>query len=222
MHWSSTRASTQLVRQGYERAEVDGVFTVPDSHRHAAEEAGALVEDDELIVSRTVSAQGRSRAHLGGRTVPAGTLNEIVSPFVTIHGQADQFRLTSTKAQRDLLDSYEGDEHARLLREYQNAWREAIDIKKRLDEALRTADERDNKIDELTEAIEQIDRLGTYEGEDEDFKAFFIASVNSARSRLPMMISLTEDAIIFPFLSTNIVVGQAARLSNIGFNVSLY
>ena len=54
------------------------------------------------------------------------------------------------------------------------------------------------------------------------FKAFSIASVNSARSRLPMMISLTEDAIIFPFLSTNIVVGQAERLSNIGFNVSLY
>lgn len=164
------RADPALVRQGYERAEVDGVFTVPDSHRHAAEEAGALVEDDELIVSRTVSAQGRSRAHLGGRTVPAGTLNEIVSPFVTIHGQADQFRLTSTKAQRDLLDSYGGDEHARLLGEYRDAWREAVDIKKRLDEALRTADERDNEIDELTEAIEQIDRLGTYEGEDEDLR----------------------------------------------------
>lgn len=58
------------------------------------EEAGGVVEGGELIVGRSVRAAGRSRAHLGSRPVPASALSEIVGSMVTIHGQADQVRLT--------------------------------------------------------------------------------------------------------------------------------
>ena len=102
------RADPALVRSGEKRAEVDGVFLADETAKEAALEAGASIDEGELIVSRTLAAQGRSRAHLGGRPVPASLLSEIVSPLISIHGQAEQMRLKSPAAQRELLDAYGG------------------------------------------------------------------------------------------------------------------
>jgi len=108
------RAESTIVRTGAERALVEGVFTLDGDSpaiRRAAE-AGAELEDDELIVSRTVPASGRSRAHLGGRAVPSAVLSEVGAHLVSVHGQGDQFRLRSTSAQRRALDCLGGREHA--------------------------------------------------------------------------------------------------------------
>ena len=108
------RAESTIVRAGAERALVEGVFTLDGDSpaiRRAAE-AGAELEDDELIVSRTVPASGRSRAHLGGRAVPSAVLSEVGAHLVSVHGQGDQFRLRSTSAQRRALDCLGGREPA--------------------------------------------------------------------------------------------------------------
>ena len=109
------RAESTIVRAGAERALVEGVFTLDGDSpaiRRAAE-AGAELEDDELIVSRTVPASGRSRAHLGGRAVPSAVLSEVGAHLVSVHGQGEQFRLRSTSAQRRALDCLGGREHYR-------------------------------------------------------------------------------------------------------------
>ena len=119
------RAESTIVRAGAERALVEGVFTLDGDSpaiRRAAE-AGAELEDDELIVSRTVPASGRSRAHLGGRAVPSAVLSEVGAHLVSVHGQGDQFRLRSASAQRRALDSLGGREHAALCRRYAEAYR---------------------------------------------------------------------------------------------------
>lgn len=119
------RAESTIVRAGAGRALVEGVFTLdgdsPATRRAA--EAGAEVEDDQLIVSRTVPASGRSRAHLGGRAVPSSVLSEVGAHLVSVHGQGDQFRLRSASAQRRALDSLGGREHAALCRRYAEAYR---------------------------------------------------------------------------------------------------
>ena len=119
------RAESTIVRAGAERALVEGVFTLDgDSPAiRRAVEAGAELEDDELIVSRTVPASGRSRAHLGGRAVPSAVLSEVGAHLVSVHGQGDQFRLRSTSAQRRALDCLGGREHAALCRRYAEAYR---------------------------------------------------------------------------------------------------
>lgn len=119
------RAESTIVRAGAERALVEGVFTLDGASpatRRAAE-AGAELEDDQLIVSRTVPASGRSRAHLGGRAVPSAVLSEVGAHLVSVHGQGDQFRLRSASAQRRALDSLGGREHAALCRRYAEAYR---------------------------------------------------------------------------------------------------
>ena len=136
------RADAALVRSGADRLSVDGIFSVTEEVAARVEEAGGVVEGGELIVGRSVRAAGRSRAHLGSRPVPASALSEIVGSMVTIHGQADQVRLTGEAAQRRALDQFGGTAHAALVKEYREAFRAAVDAKHRLDALLGDASER--------------------------------------------------------------------------------
>ena len=81
------RADAGLVRAGSRSAVVEGVVEVPPGHPAAqrAVEAGADAEDG-LVLVRTVTAEGRSRAHVGGRSAPIGVLSEIGEHLVAVHG----------------------------------------------------------------------------------------------------------------------------------------
>ena len=108
------RAESTIVRTGAQRALVEGAFTLDPASRAAsrARQAGAELDDDLLIATRTVPASGRSRAHLGGRAVPSSVLTDIGPHLVSVHGQTEQLRLRSAAAQRAALDSLGGPEHA--------------------------------------------------------------------------------------------------------------
>ena len=162
------RADAALVRSGADRLSVDGIFSVGEEVAARVEESGGLVEGGELIVGRSVRAAGRSRAHLGSRPVPASVLTDIVGSMVTIHGQADQIRLTGEAAQRRALDQFGGEEHAAALEEYRAAFRNAVDVKHRLDSLRGDASERAEELEDLRAAIQQIEELDPVSGEEED------------------------------------------------------
>src|SRR4051812_36106147 len=105
------RADPGAVREGETAAVVEGRVVI-DPAGPAAEgvkDAGAALDDgDELLLSRSVSAEGRSRAHLGGRSVPVATLIQLAGDLVAVHGQSDQIRLQSPVRQREALDRFAG------------------------------------------------------------------------------------------------------------------
>ena len=162
------RADAALVRSGTERLSVDGIFSITPDIGSRVEDAGGLVEGDELIVGRSVRAAGRSRAHLGSRPVPASVLADIVGSMVTIHGQSDQIRLTGEAAQRRALDQFGGSAHAAVVEKYRAAFRGAVDIKHRLDSLRGDATERAEEIEDLRAAIDQIEALDPQPGEEEN------------------------------------------------------
>jgi len=100
--------------------------------------------------------------------VPASVLTDIVGSMVTIHGQADQIRLTGEAAQRRALDQFGGEEHAAALEEYRAAFRHAVDVKHRLDSLRGDASERAEELEDLRAAIQQIEELDPVSGEEED------------------------------------------------------
>src|SRR4051794_37059749 len=104
------RADAGAVRTGARAAVVEGFVRVaarsPVAER--VRDAGGELDDGTLVISRTVTSEGRSRAHLGGRSVPVGVLAEIAPELVAVHGQSDQIRLLAPVRQRDLLDRYAG------------------------------------------------------------------------------------------------------------------
>ncbi|ARD41554.1 DNA repair protein RecN [Actinomyces gaoshouyii] len=167
------RAGASVVRTGARRALVEGVFlTDPDSPagRRAAE-AGAELDDDLLIATRAVPAEGRSRAHLGGRSVPSSVLAEVGSRLVAVHGQADQLRLRSAAAQRAALDSLGGSEHAALCRRYAHAYRQRARAAEELAQWRAGAQARAEEAARLRAWLEAIEAAAPAPGEDSALEA---------------------------------------------------
>ncbi len=111
------KADPATVRPGAASAVVEGRVRVADRPAVAqrVDDAGGQVDDDgSVVILRTVAAEGRSRAHLGGRSVPQGVLAEIADDLVTVHGQSDQLRLRTASRQRVALDAFAGPQHADL------------------------------------------------------------------------------------------------------------
>lgn len=165
------RADPGLVRAGHAAATVDGIFSLTPALASRAEELGAQMDDEEIIVSRTVAAQGRSRAYLGGRPVPAAVLAEIADELVTIHGQADQLELRAANAQRDTLDTHGGAAHAALCATYSQAWARAVAAKRAFDEALTSHEDRSAELESLRGAITAIAELDVQAGEEDELRA---------------------------------------------------
>ncbi|WP_326801858.1 DNA repair protein RecN [Streptomyces sp. NBC_01788] len=162
------RADPALVRIGAGKAVVEGRVTVPADASAAvrAEEAGAELDDGALLISRTVSAEGRSRAHVGGRSVPVGLLAELADELVAVHGQTDQQGLLKLSRQRQALDRYAGDAVAAPLAKYAGAYRRLRAVTAELDEITTRARERAQEADMLRYGLDEIAGVEPRAGED--------------------------------------------------------
>ncbi|MBE6481126.1 MAG: DNA repair protein RecN [Actinomyces ruminicola] len=162
------RAEAAVVRTGSERALVEGEFIISPSSRAAARaaEAGAELDDDLLLASRTVPATGRSRAHLGGRAVPSTVLADVGARLVSVHGQADQLRLRSASAQRAALDGLGGPSHAALCRRYAEAYQVRTAAAAALEQWHAGAEARRAEAEDLRRWLGRLEELAPEPGED--------------------------------------------------------
>ncbi|MEU3875210.1 MULTISPECIES: DNA repair protein RecN [Streptomyces] len=167
------RADPALVRVGAKAAVVEGRLAVAGGSVVAvrAEEAGAELDDGTLLVSRTLSAEGRSRAHLGGRSVPVGLLGELADDLVAVHGQTDQQGLLRPARQRQALDRYAGDAVAVPLAKYADAYRRLRAVSAELGEITERARERAQEADLLRFGLEEIAAVEPRPGEDAELAA---------------------------------------------------
>jgi DNA repair protein RecN (Recombination protein N) len=167
------RADAALVRVGAKAAVVEGrVALSPDAPAaRRAEEAGAELDDGALLLSRTVSAEGRSRAHVGGRSAPVGLLAELGDDLVAVHGQTDQQGLLRPARQRQALDRYAGDAVAAPLAAYAEGYRRLRQVATRLDELTTRARERAQEADLLRFGLQEIEAADPKAGEDTELAA---------------------------------------------------
>src|SRR5215469_10512012 len=164
------RADPARVRPGADRASVEGRLSVaPDGPvARQVDESGGDLDDGgaALILSRSVSAEGRSRAYAGGRAVPVSLLISLAEDLVAVHGQADQQQLLKPGRQREALDRFAGAELAALLARYQRAYQRHRDVRNELDELTSRAREREHEADDLRRGLAEIERLEPVDGED--------------------------------------------------------
>ncbi|MEV7671621.1 DNA repair protein RecN [Streptomyces sp. NPDC088752] len=167
------RADPALVRIGAASAVVEGRISVPPGAPAAvrAEEAGAELDEGVLLVSRTVSAEGRSRAHLGGRSVPVGLLAELADELVAVHGQTDQQGLLKPARQRGALDRYAGGAVSAPLASYGEAYRRLRAVTAELDEITTRARERAQEADLLRFGLDEVEAVAPLPGEDAELAA---------------------------------------------------
>ncbi len=167
------RADSMLVRSGADSAVVEGVVSLAEGHPALAraEEAGGEHDEGELILARTITAAGRSRAHVGGRTAPVGVLAELGQLLVAVHGQSDQWRLKQGDAHREVLDEFGGPSLLVLrerVGELHDSWREAA---RELDRLVQASRERARDVDAITASLEEIEAVDPQPGEDAALRA---------------------------------------------------
>ncbi|MGA5566079.1 DNA repair protein RecN [Streptomyces platensis] len=167
------RADPALVRIGAKSAVVEGRIRVGPQTPAAvrAEEAGAELDEGALLLSRTLSAEGRSRAHVGGRSAPVGLLAELADDLVAVHGQTDQQGLLRPARQRQALDRYAGDTVAVPLAKYTAAHRRLRAVATELDELTTRARERSQEADLLRFGLDEIAAAEPQPGEDTELAA---------------------------------------------------
>ena len=163
------RADASLVRNGQDRALVQGRWEVGEIMVKAVEALGGDLDDGvELATLRQVSSQGRSRATVGGAQVPVSTLAGLLAELATIHGQSEQVRLSSPERQRELLDAFAA---PAALEDYRRDFAEHRRITEELARLEAEAMNRAREIDVLRFGLEEIAAVNPQEGEDEALAA---------------------------------------------------
>jgi DNA repair protein RecN (Recombination protein N) len=167
------RADAALVRVGAKAAVVEGRIALPPDSPAArrATDAGAELDDGALLISRTVSAEGRSRAHVGGRSAPVGLLAELSDDLVAVHGQTDQQGLLRPARQRQALDRFAGEAVSVPLAEWSAAYQRLRAVSAELEEITTRARERAQEADMLRFGLEEIAAAEPQAGEDTELAA---------------------------------------------------
>ena len=166
------RADAGAVRPG-SRAVIEGRVRVDPRGAVAARtlEAGAELDQDGLLVARTVSGEGRSRAYLGGRSVPVGLLAELAEDLVAVHGQADQQALLRPARQRDSLDRYAGPELEAVAQSYATAFTRLRAVEVTLTDIVTLGRERAQEADALRLGLGEVARVDPQPEEDDALRA---------------------------------------------------
>jgi len=162
------RADPARVRPGADRAVVEGRLQVSAQVAREVEDAGGDLDEDGtvLVLNRSVSAEGRSRAFAGGRSVPVSLLQLLADDLVAVHGQADQQQLLKPGRQRDALDRFAGPELAAVLSGYRRVFTRHRAVREEL-QALTSAErERAAEAEKLRFGLAEIETASPVVGED--------------------------------------------------------
>ena len=168
------RADPARVRPGAERATVEGRLRVDPAGKVAQQviEAGGELDDDgaTLLLSRSVSAEGRSRAYAGGHSVPVSLLTYLADDLVAVHGQADQQQLLRPGRQREALDRFAGPALSAVAAGYQRAYQRHREVQAELAELTSQARQRIAEAEDLRRGLAEIERVGPADGEDTELR----------------------------------------------------
>lgn len=166
------RASAEMIRSGESKARVSGVFTLGanPASRKLLEEAGMdLGDDEELIVEREITGNGKSRAFVANRPVTTNLLKQLAPALGDIHGQNEQQQLFSSHTQRQLLDEFA--HSAEQLQKVAAAFAEGRAIRERLAQLNKNEQEKLRLLDLWTFQRNEIDAVKPKPSEDVGLEA---------------------------------------------------
>ena len=162
------RADSGKVRIQAPRALIEGRLLLPPDSPSAqrAVEAGAEYDDDALLVTRTVTPEGRSRAYVGGRAVPATVLSDVFASQLSVTGQSEQHHLLSPSEQRAALDRFAGEHLAELLVDYRRCYGELQETRERARRLAEEQADRRREAELLRLRLADVEQVGPLEGEE--------------------------------------------------------
>lgn len=162
------RASTEVIRHGADKAEIEGFFSVDSNPNLAAvlAESGISMEE-ELILRRDIFANGRSVSRINGQMVTVSTLKRLGQFLVDIHGQHDQEELMRPQLHQHILDSFGDEAFDQLKQSYQQIFDRYKALRRQALEKQKNEKEHQARLDLLAFQIGEIDAADLVRGEDD-------------------------------------------------------
>lgn len=164
------RAQKNIIRNGESKARVDGVFTLSSDDALEIGEILGLDAEDEILISREISQDGKGTVRINGMPVTNAMLKSVGERLITIHGQHDNTSLLSKKTHIGFLDSYGGEEISSVKDEYLKTHREIKDIEDEIEEISLDEKDAEKRAELLKYQIEEINMSNLYVGEDEELE----------------------------------------------------
>ena len=149
------KSDSDFVRSGQERLIVSGKFEIGEALSLIIEDAGGIVEENEVIINRSVTNQGKSKISLGGAVSSATQVSEMAQELIEIHAQASSARLSKGSVQLELLDSFAG--HENLVSDYSIDFEEHLNLRKRVAELERELRRTTAQMQSFSEAPDFVD-----------------------------------------------------------------
>ncbi len=187
------RVTSDLVRSAAKLARIEAIFNLDTPTRIRVDpvlgELGIELEDDDsIIVTREILANGRSSARINGRLVTVASLSAVGTVLVDIHGQSDHLAILKPSVQRSMLDSYAGlatlrTDVAGLVRN----WRE---VRRRMAELASDSREREQRLELLRFQIGEIELAALVPGEDTSLQQEREVLQNADRLRQDAMLAM--------------------------------
>ncbi len=183
------KADSTLVRKGSERLVASGKFSIPKAQEYLFEDA--LIEDGELIVTRTVAADGKSKASTNGVSTTASVLSSIGEHLVEVHGQAANQNITKASRQRELVDRF----GAIDITGYSKALTEYHDMKERIAALKKSIAQKDKELAELREFANAFKKLNPQQNEYSEIEGEIarLSSVEEFRMATAQAVAAIED-----------------------------
>ena len=183
------KADSALVRKGSERLVASGKFSIPKAQEHLFEDA--LIEDGELILTRTVAADGKSKASTNGVNTTASVLSTIGEHLVEVHGQAANQNITKSSRQRELVDRY----GAINMSDYAQALSEYHEMKDRIATLKKSIAQKDKELAELREFAHAYKKLNPHEDEFSEIEGEIarLSSVEEFRLATAQAVAAIDD-----------------------------
>jgi len=182
------KTDSDLIRLGCERLSVAGTFSLPERPTTNLEsllsEHDPEIEDNSIILTRTITREGKSKASLSGAPTTSSTLATFANELIEIHGQHGALALTKGSRQRDLLDNFSGDRALDAISKYQVAYENFREIRRRLFDLNKSESSRFSKIQELEQLLKDDAKLQPKIGEFEDLERKIALSENVEELRI--------------------------------------
>jgi DNA repair protein RecN (Recombination protein N) len=164
-------------------------------------ELDLMLEENCLIVSRTFTKEGKSKCLMGGRSVPAALLGELMADLIFIHGQKDQIKMSRPNFALAAVDEFIGAKHLLQLKEHIDMYKEMMSLKDQLEEFEKDLASKEQDRAKLQQMIEDIKEVSPQP--DEDLTIVNLLSNLHSREKinqaLTLISDLSKEEIIDPF-----------------------
>ncbi|HHT72738.1 MAG TPA: DNA repair protein RecN [Firmicutes bacterium] len=191
------RASTEMIRTGAESCTVQGVFAVHDEEASELLKEWGIPADDEVVISREVSANGRNRCRINGKLVSVSQLAQLGPCLAEIVGQHDSQSLLDPNRHLEFLDAFGGEDHQMDLDKLSEAYQKWTAIHGELAHLAGDERERNRRMDLLRFQVEEIAAAQLTPGEEEELVAERkrLANLNRLREAVEAAHSLLSEPL---------------------------